>query len=243
MEFLVALGISALTGLLVVELYVWLPKVSEKLLRIAIKRLPEPDKERCLEEWSAALAALPNTVVRLWHAASFIVAARTIRADAIASGELMAEVLSNHSVGADVFANLRNTFDKLTEDHLEMISHLPPKHQRTVRQLERALLTAKRQAQKASDSHDRAGVYLRSAAAKYFRFLELREGMRKDEKPTWMQAKALLSAAIGGIVELVKAWRVQCATLRANENCHHALKTYSDAVKTLPQREGPLRQA
>jgi hypothetical protein len=72
---------SILVAVIVVELYVWLPKISEWLLEFAVRQLRAEDQERCLEEWKAQLDDLPNTIVRLVHALSFTAAARQINAD------------------------------------------------------------------------------------------------------------------------------------------------------------------
>jgi hypothetical protein len=44
---------SILVAVIVVELYVWLPKISEWLLEFAVRQLRAEDQERCLEEWKA----------------------------------------------------------------------------------------------------------------------------------------------------------------------------------------------
>lgn len=82
MELLIALILSFVTY----EAYIWLPNITDWLLARAIRRLPECDRERCQEEWKAALDSLPNSLYRVAHAMSFVVAARLIdteRADAV----------------------------------------------------------------------------------------------------------------------------------------------------------------
>jgi hypothetical protein len=54
--------ISIIVGVLIVEIYAWLPQISSWLIRRAVDRLRAEDKERCREEWNAQLDALPNTV-------------------------------------------------------------------------------------------------------------------------------------------------------------------------------------
>jgi len=73
--------ISVIVGILIVEAYVWLPKISEWLIERAVQRLRSEDQVRCREEWKAGLDALPNTVIKLVHALSYRGAARRINAD------------------------------------------------------------------------------------------------------------------------------------------------------------------
>jgi hypothetical protein len=75
------LVISVVIGILVVEAYAWLPKISEWLIERAVQRLRSEDQDRCREEWKAGLDALPNTVIRLVHALSYLGAANRINAD------------------------------------------------------------------------------------------------------------------------------------------------------------------
>jgi hypothetical protein len=73
--------ISIVIGILIVEAYAWLPRLSHLLIDLAVQRLRKEDQDRCREEWSADLAALPNTVVRLVHAVSCLAAAHKINLD------------------------------------------------------------------------------------------------------------------------------------------------------------------
>jgi hypothetical protein len=75
------LVISVVVGILIVEAYVWLPKISEWLIERAVQRLRSEDQDRCREEWKAGLDALPNTAIKLVHALSYLGAARRINAD------------------------------------------------------------------------------------------------------------------------------------------------------------------
>jgi hypothetical protein len=75
------LVISIVIGILIVEAYAWLPKISEWLIERAVQRLRSEDQDRCREEWKAGLDALPNTVIKLVHALSYLGAAKRINAD------------------------------------------------------------------------------------------------------------------------------------------------------------------
>ena len=75
------LVISVVVGILIFEAYVWLPKISEALIERAVQRLRSEDQDRCREEWKAGLDALPNTVIKLVHALSYLGAANRINED------------------------------------------------------------------------------------------------------------------------------------------------------------------
>jgi hypothetical protein len=77
----VELVASVVLAVIVVELYAWLPRISEWLLELAVRQLRAEDRERCREEWKAQLDNLPNTVVRLVHALSLTAAATQINMD------------------------------------------------------------------------------------------------------------------------------------------------------------------
>jgi hypothetical protein len=73
--------ISIIVGVAIIEAYAWLPAACQWLLETAVCNLPTEDQERCREEWKADLETLPNTGVRLAHALTYILAARTITAE------------------------------------------------------------------------------------------------------------------------------------------------------------------
>jgi hypothetical protein len=75
------LVISVVVGILIVEAYAWLPKISAWLIDRAAQRLRSEDQDRCREEWKAGLDALPNTIIKFVHALSFLGAANRINAD------------------------------------------------------------------------------------------------------------------------------------------------------------------
>lgn len=72
---------SILVAVVVVELYAWLPKISECLCELAVSVVHAEDRERCREEWKAQLDSLPNTIARAVHALSLLGAARQINAE------------------------------------------------------------------------------------------------------------------------------------------------------------------
>lgn len=74
------LAISIVVGVLLIEVYAWLPKISEWLIDRAVFKLLPEDQARCREEWKAGLEALPNSGAKLLHAFSFSFAVRTINA-------------------------------------------------------------------------------------------------------------------------------------------------------------------
>ena len=75
------LVISVVVGVLLVEAYAWLPKISEWLIERAVRRLPVETQERCREEWKADSHSLPNSGVKLLHALSLSCAANQINID------------------------------------------------------------------------------------------------------------------------------------------------------------------
>ncbi len=71
--------IAVLLALLVRELYAWVPNLSAWLLRRAAFRVCTEERERCLEEWRAALADFPNSLVALLHAMSIFCGSATYK--------------------------------------------------------------------------------------------------------------------------------------------------------------------
>ena len=74
MELVTAL----LLPILLVELYTWLPAISEWVLEFNVRRLCVENREQFREEWKANLDAFPNTIVKLIHALSYTVAVSRI---------------------------------------------------------------------------------------------------------------------------------------------------------------------
>ena len=60
--------ISVLIGVLIMEGYAWLDAFSKWLLERAVRQISPEDQDRCREEWSADLNAMPNTAVKLFYA-------------------------------------------------------------------------------------------------------------------------------------------------------------------------------
>lgn len=75
------LVISVVIGILIVEAYAWLPKISEWLIEWAVQRVRSEDQDRCREEWKADLDALPNSIFKFVHALSNLSAPHRINAD------------------------------------------------------------------------------------------------------------------------------------------------------------------
>lgn len=122
MEFL----ISALVGLATIELYAWLPTFSTWLLRIAVKQLPDQDKERCLEEWSAALEALPNTLAKVCHATSLLYAARIISYDTQIEEcrSAFAKAVATNETTEQTLLRLQDAIDEFNSLHQEVCAEL-----------------------------------------------------------------------------------------------------------------------
>ncbi|MGP0089141.1 MAG: hypothetical protein ACLPKB_04170 [Xanthobacteraceae bacterium] len=73
--------ITIIIGVVIVEVYAWLPNFSDWLIERSVRHVCREDQNRCREEWKAGLDDLPNTVLRLVHALSYIGAPRRINID------------------------------------------------------------------------------------------------------------------------------------------------------------------
>lgn len=62
---LLALLGAVATGILKDEAVAWLPRLTQKLLNIAVERLPENPRERYREEWSAHINEMPGNISKL----------------------------------------------------------------------------------------------------------------------------------------------------------------------------------
>ena len=180
MDFLASTLASIGVSLVLVEVYAWLPKASERLLHIAVRILPLEERERCREEWSAALSELPNTVVRLWHAASFLVAARRIRADAAVTTPevrlqlMFSKILDGQTALAKAYAELKSNLDEVYRAHCALVSACAPENA-TVRKLDEAMLTARALVEGQGNTFDRASTLASSASQKCGQFFQLRD--------------------------------------------------------------------
>jgi hypothetical protein len=68
MELLISIAIT----LLIAEVYVWLPRLSDWLVDRAVLRLADEMQDRYREEWKSHLHSLPNSIVRLVEALSLL---------------------------------------------------------------------------------------------------------------------------------------------------------------------------
>jgi hypothetical protein len=71
--------ISILVGLAIMECYAWTDSFSKWLLERAVRQIEDSDRERCREEWTADLEAMPNTMFKL------IFAVQSFRASTVKS--------------------------------------------------------------------------------------------------------------------------------------------------------------
>jgi hypothetical protein len=111
------LVISIVIGILMVEAYAWLPKLSEWLIDKAVQPLRNEDRDRCREEWKAGLEALPNTLIRLVHALSYVGAAHRINTEVSESklvelDALIEECIKKRSGNAVVLTTMKERLDK-----------------------------------------------------------------------------------------------------------------------------------
>jgi hypothetical protein len=109
MELVTAL----LLPILLVELYTWLPAISEWVLEFNVRRLCVENREQFREEWKANLDAFPNTIVKLIHALSYTVAASKINKelfdDNLATiGQKLQQISDTHRIDICDFQNLKS---------------------------------------------------------------------------------------------------------------------------------------
>jgi hypothetical protein len=84
MELVTAL----LLPILLIELYTWLPTISEWVLELNVRRLCVEDQEQFREDWKANLNEYPNTMVKLVHALSSTIATTRINRDFLNTNSL-----------------------------------------------------------------------------------------------------------------------------------------------------------
>jgi len=77
---LVAVGLlgAAFSQVLAEEFKAWCPYITRALIRAAVNRLPQADRPRSEEEWSAHVDELPGSLSKLFCAAGFVIAAAKI---------------------------------------------------------------------------------------------------------------------------------------------------------------------
>jgi hypothetical protein len=123
--------ISTILGVLIVEIYGWLPHLCDKLLEHAVRQVREKDRDRCREEWSFGLAQLPNTIYRFAHAMSIVVQASRCREDSFQFEQLelgvqLKGVTHTHAEFAEVVtghkAHLKNSACFSLEQFDEMVA-------------------------------------------------------------------------------------------------------------------------
>jgi hypothetical protein len=73
MRWLGGILLSLLLGAVIAELRDCAPWLAEHLLRRAVRRLPEPDRERYGEEWAAVLNDVPGKLMKLAKAMGFLI--------------------------------------------------------------------------------------------------------------------------------------------------------------------------
>jgi hypothetical protein len=98
--------ISIIVGAGIIEVYSWLPALCRWLVDSAVSRLPEEDQERCREEWNASLETMPSTLLRLVHAASYVLAAHRI------TTELWEEKIEELNEAALQISDMRSHFER-----------------------------------------------------------------------------------------------------------------------------------
>lgn len=72
MDFLTKVFAAMLGRFLGDELRGWLPFLTERLINLAVRRLPQQLRERYAEEWRAHIAEIPGEIGKLFCAAGFL---------------------------------------------------------------------------------------------------------------------------------------------------------------------------
>jgi hypothetical protein len=116
--------ISIIVGLLVMEVYSWLPSLCDKLVEQAVRRVRPKDQDRCREEWSAGLVELPNTLYRLVHAVSIAVEASRLREDSFEFDRLnfsaqLQDIAQQHAEAFRVLADHKADLESLTFEQFD----------------------------------------------------------------------------------------------------------------------------
>jgi hypothetical protein len=95
--------VSIVTGILVVELYVWEPFVSRGLLKLAIRKAPFEEQDRLREEWQAHWNELPGGAARLVSSIGFVWSAWTLERDSQESAKRFLIFLTELLIVAEGF--------------------------------------------------------------------------------------------------------------------------------------------
>ena len=73
MEILVTCLIGIAVSLVAIEFGAWAPRISNRLIEVAVHRLPKEERERYHEEWMAVLADMPSPMSKLINALSIFI--------------------------------------------------------------------------------------------------------------------------------------------------------------------------
>jgi hypothetical protein len=76
--FVVAVLTAALARVLAEEISAWSPSLVRRLIKLAVRRLPESKRERFEEEWESHVNEVPGLLGKFFVAAGFVVAAYDI---------------------------------------------------------------------------------------------------------------------------------------------------------------------
>jgi hypothetical protein len=76
--FIVGVIGAAIARVLAEDFKEWTPFIVEKLIQLALSKLPVEQRERFAEEWRSHLNDVPGQIAKLWVAVGFNIAALTI---------------------------------------------------------------------------------------------------------------------------------------------------------------------
>jgi lipopolysaccharide/colanic/teichoic acid biosynthesis glycosyltransferase len=97
------LMVAVLSKLAADDLKAWQPRITRRLIEFAVHRLPEDQRERYMEEWTAFIDETPGDLSKMFRAICLSWAARSITRIADSSGAL--------DLGAKIADGVRRGFD------------------------------------------------------------------------------------------------------------------------------------
>jgi hypothetical protein len=111
--------ISIIIGAALIEIYAWLPSLSQWLVEKAVSGVPTQEQERCRDEWKATLETLLNSAIKIVHALSLVLSgAPRIRFD---FREQTAEAL-NTTISE--FTNIERDLERIGKPLEAMVAEL-----------------------------------------------------------------------------------------------------------------------
>ncbi len=112
--FVVTILAAVLSSIVAAEIRAWSPSIIRGLIKFAVARLPENQRERFKEEWQSHVNDVPGDVVKFFVAAGFVIAACNValndRRNRVLKGweDLLAQLDESHSAMTTVVNLIQN---------------------------------------------------------------------------------------------------------------------------------------